>query len=207
MSWSNMILRRHHHLLFLAALLLAVTAAEAFFVPFIHSRNAAVGLTIIPEAALKTPALSKSSSALDMVGMSPTNPDSEHKKNPIVFLGALLLAMLIAMAKPLPPPLMQQVHPSGLESSSHIVSKLVIQPLPGVGFGGVGVGPGWFPMPFGGFGGGFTIRNQPSELQPPATTEQTLQAQKQKLQAAQEYEKQLQAQIKAMEQQQQQKND
>ena len=107
----------------------------------------------------------------------------------------------------LPPPPQQQSEeivsqqPQQLDifDSNHLmVSKLEITPTPGFGFGGIGIGPSrLMPMPFGGFGMGFQIRNTPPE----PTNEEILDVTKQKLQAVRQYEQLLENQIDSMEQQ------
>ena len=135
--------------------------------------------------------------------MSPSMDNHHH--NSLVAVGAFLLALWAALAMPLPledASLVHHIPP--MESSSHLLSKLEVQPLPGVGFGGIGMGPGFMPLPFGGFGAGFTIRNRPDPTPPDSAD--ALEAQKQKLQSVKEYEKVLEAQVKNMEQQQQQQS-
>jgi hypothetical protein len=142
--------------------------------------------------------------------MSNTTPSVRppNTNDSLLALTAVLLALLVTMTDPLP--LLNtsvfQHHDhqhrggGGLQSSSHIISKLEVTPLGGGGFGGMGFGPGFMPIPFGGFGFGFTVKNRP----PPPTEQQLLEASQRELQNVKQYEKTLQSQINTMEQQQQQ---
>jgi hypothetical protein len=191
---SEMIVhRRNHFLLFAVLVCFYCTSA---FVPSIQSKTSirsfsfhdVTAHTISPQIARTT--------SLQMTGISPVNPNTN--KTPAVILSAILLALLIATAKP---PSLEEgylMHIPPVESSTLIISKLEVKPLGGGGFGGFGIGPGFAPIPFGGFGFGFSVQNR---LTLP-TEQQVIEAQKQKLEAVKECEQRLEAHIKSMEQQQ-----
>jgi len=119
-----MIFRRRQNLLsILAAFLLLVSTADAFPATSFPCKKA-----VVPTSNADKPP--PKSSVLFMVGMSPTNPDdSDQHKNPaVVFLGAVVLAMLVATANPLPLHEGFWMYTNNhaptpvLESSSHIIS-------------------------------------------------------------------------------------
>ena len=140
----------------------------------------------------------------------------------VAALGSVLLVMLLSFGRPS----QQEKQPSFMKDggyllydspplplniieSSHVITKLEVTPTPGIGFGGLGVGPtgggGFLPMPFGGFGMGFTVRHYPEQQsmkQSALTNPELLETQKQELQQVQQYEKSLEAQIKSVEKQQ-----
>ena len=178
--------------------LILFLGSQAFTVP-VTTKNTAVRATSLAPRhhAVVHP------TALFLASLHPPEPSTEdNHHHTLVVTGAFLLALLVALAKPLPLQEAFTRHTPPLQSSSHIISKLEVRPTPGFGFGGLGVGPGFMPMPFGGFGMGFTVRNRPE----PPTAAQSLQAHQQELQAVKEYEKNLEARIKVMEQQQQQQH-
>ena len=168
--------------------------------------------------------VSTAGSSLRMFSTSPAvrPPKRSPIHDAVVFLTAAFLALVVAMTSPLPlsdtgsllhnsptsisdkSSLLHHTSPtssiSGLHSSSQIIlSKLTVEPLGGGGFGGLGIGPGFMPIPFGGVGAGFRIRNEP----PPPTAEQLLDASQRELQAVKQYEKHLERQIQTITEQQQ----
>ena len=157
----------------------------------------AVLLPDVSQNRILSTTASEPRSVVHMAGISPPEP-SQHHPTAAVIISAIALALAIATFRPPPTEEGYLMHIPPMESSTNIISKLEVQPLPGVGFGGIGIGPGFAPLPFGGFGMGFKIENRPSE-------EQTIEAQKHKLEAIKAYEQRLQAEIKSMEKDQEQK--
>lgn len=160
----TMALRRRILFLFLALLLVARLEFARSFVPPVpfdkhaHTKASSAALTIT--MTKRNP----ESSRLQMV----SSPSPSQQRQPLkhhhfwVMFTAFLLALHVATVNP--SPLyhgsfggFEPLQDPSIASSSQLVSKWQVTPLGGGGFGGLGIGPGFAPMPFGGFGFGFSI--------------------------------------------------
>lgn len=141
----------------------------------------------------RRPAAETSSSSLVIQAVpSAMGPqqDENSRHHAQVTAAALALATLLWMTHPAP--LHEASHPAptafpslvmsssssaerivpAQTTSTMLVSKWQIQPTPGFGFGGLGLGGPHVVAPFGAFGGGVIIRHVPDKVVPPtaATT-------------------------------------